>query len=125
MRLLCLVALACTACGVDATLTTEKPGYQPGEAVTLTLTNRSLARLGYNLCFVELLAPEGTAVAHPRDGTACAAILEFLEGGRWITGTSRPLPPGLPEGHYRYRTELEGPDGARETLESTPFLLTP
>ncbi|MDP2273591.1 MAG: hypothetical protein Q8N23_22715 [Archangium sp.] len=125
MRALGLAALAITACGVDARLTTERESYQSGESVTLTLTNRSLAPVGYNLCFVELLAPEGTAVAHPKDGTFCVAILEILEGGRWTTGTSRPLPAGLQEGRYRYRTQIEGPDGARETLESTPFLLAP
>ncbi len=111
--------LMLSACGMDATLTVDQASYQPGDSVTLTLRNRSLARLGYNLCRVDLRAADGSQVDDQAEG-ACPAILVFLESGASTTGRGR-LPAVLPEGGYLYRTSVEGSDGQNETLDSPAF----
>lgn len=125
MRALGLAALCFTACGVDATLTTEKESHSPGESVTLKLTNRSLAPLGYNLCGVQLRALGGGRIDDSDGVGVCTLILNRLEGGRWVTSKARPLPGGLPAGRYFYRTSIEGPDAPLTDLESNTFTVTP
>ncbi len=121
------VVLWLTACGgASAVLETDQTTYVPGAEVTLRLGNESLQPLGYNLCFSTLQRLEGQDwVVVPRPDTAprqlCAASQAMLKPGG-SHSASRPLDASLPEGEYRYRTDVEWQwDEERMELVSNSF----
>jgi len=102
-----------TACGAGtpAVLETDQTTYAPGAQVMLRLGNKSLQPLGYNLCFTALQRLEGQDwVVVPRPETAprevCPAYQAMLNPGS-SSSSFRPLDASLPEGEYRYRTNVE------------------
>jgi hypothetical protein len=99
-----------TACGApQAVLETDRETYAPGEELSLRLGNESLQALGYNLCFSTLQRREGEAwEAAPRPDTReiCQAS-QFSLGPGDSTSARRTLDASLPEGEYRYLTNVE------------------
>lgn len=89
-----------------------------GETVTLTLSNGTSGRLGYNLCTSALQTASGGEV---RTDRVCTLELRTLEPGR---SASYPyeLPVSLESGSYRLSTGIERLDGgARTTTTSNTF----
>ncbi len=104
-----------TACGAplvgEAVLETDRETYSPGAELSLRLGNESTQALGYNLCFSTLQRREGEDWAEvPRPDTSpvelCAAPQYSLEPGE-STSSLRTLDEPLPEGEYRYLTNVE------------------
>lgn len=111
-----------TACGGQATLTTDQPTYAPGSEVSLRLQNGALQGLGFNLCFSALQRHEGgswTPVAGP-DREFCQASESRLHPGSHAD-SSKSLDAALPEGEYRYVTNVEWSDNEREDVVSNTF----
>lgn len=101
-----------TACGAgEAVLETDRETYAPGEQVSLRLGNESIQPLGYNLCFSALQRREGQDwVAAPRPSTSPRELCSAPQY-RMMSGESdsflKTLDASLPEGEYRYRTDVE------------------
>jgi hypothetical protein len=118
---------ACGAPGVgDAVLETDRETYSPGAELTLRLGNESYQALGYNLCFSTLQRREGEDwAAVPRPATSprviCAAYQATLEPGE-STSSLRTLDASLPEGEYRYLTDVDWRwNGERMDVVSNSF----
>ncbi|WP_143195411.1 immunoglobulin-like domain-containing protein [Archangium sp. Cb G35] len=114
-----------TACGVplvgEADLKTDQQTYAPGSKVKLLLRNDSLQLLGYNLCMSSLQRDEGGTwtVVPPPGRQLCAAIQYNIWPGE--SGESlRPLPETLPEGTYRYVTNVDW-NGEHQEVASNAF----
>lgn len=96
-----------TACGAQATLTTDQQTYTPSSEVVLRLQNDSRQTLIYHLgCFAKLQRHEGGSWTSldSSDDMACAAVLEsmlVLEPGSHAE-YHRNLDVTLPAGEYRY-----------------------
>ena len=118
-----------TACGGsvgDVVLETDRETYAPGQELSLRLGNESIEALGYNLCFSTLQRREGEEwAAVPRPETAprelCAASQSGLAPGG-STSSVRTLAAWLPEGEYRYLTNVEWRwNGERMDVVSNTF----
>jgi hypothetical protein len=118
-----------TACGAplgEAVLETDRETYSPGAELSLRLGNESSQTLGYNLCFSTLQRHEGdTWAAVPRPDTSssefCEASQSSLEPGK-STSAPRTLAASLPEGEYRYLTNVEWRwNGERMEVVSNSF----
>ncbi len=109
-----------------ASLTTGQSAYGPGAEVVLRLENETNRALGYNLCLVELQQRVGGAwLSRPvlEENEACPLILGLLQPGETTTYTHR-LRAELPEGRYRFRTEVERMGApTRETIIGNVFNL--
>jgi hypothetical protein len=114
----CLLLLACAphatgGAGLEfAELGVQPDRMPPGAALELTLTNRSVHPLGYNLCpsVIERRVGDDWQL-HPEPlAEACTMELRTLAPG--ASGSFRhTLPAALPPGRYRFRTGVEWPLG--------------
>jgi hypothetical protein len=108
--------------GSAAPLSVDRQLYAPGDAMTLTLTNRSQDEVGYNLCPAILEVRQGAAWARGPDLTeACTMELRLLAPGASATFPHR-LPASLAPGEYRVRVNVEWPTGSGMASVATgPF----
>lgn len=99
-------------------LTAAPAQVPPGATMTLTLSNGSPERLGYNLCTSAILTASGSRVPTDR---VCTMELRMLEPGRSATYPYQ-LPANIARGTYRFSTGVERmPSGTRATLTSNEF----
>lgn len=120
MRRLCLV-LALAACsGIASTageeaislaMTPELP--EAGDSVTLTLTNRSNAPAGYNLCTSSLARRTAGTWQEVESDRVCTMELRSLEPEGQAAFSLR-LPDSLRAGEYRFQARVESPFEAGE-----------
>jgi hypothetical protein len=94
-----------------------------GETVRLTLTNRSDAAVGYNLCSSALLRREGGGwVVVPTD-LVCTMEIRMLRPGA-SDSFRYPVPSGLTRGEYAWQARVEVPaGGAGRDVVSNPVSL--
>lgn len=126
------LALLLTACGTasqpgaapgEAALAISPERPQPGQSLTLMLTNRSTDGIGYNLCTSELVREEASGWVPVPTDRICTMELRLLNPEEEAT-FDLDLPPDLPPGTYRFETrvELTG-TGGMDTLSTPPFEL--
>jgi len=119
-----------TACGVplvgEAVLKTDQETYAPGSSVKLMLRNDSLQVLGYNLCMSSLQRDEGGTwtVVPPPGRRICNAAQYNIWPGVMSDESLHALPGTLPEGTYRYVTNVDW-DGERQDVTSNTFHVAP
>lgn len=135
-KLSTLLLIGVVACGTvngpnppGIEFSVNAPAYATGDTIRLTLANRSLSQLGYNLCGValEYRTNTGWQPAAPRHlpYAACTLELRVLQPG----GTAVALQvvqPQIPSGVYRFRTGIEWPLDSQDhpTLTTGQFDIT-
>ena len=124
----CVLLAGCSLLGTEEAPTadrlvpfqTERTNYSPGDSVTATLTNTTEYELGYNLCFATLQRDTDSGWEQTdRDMEGyCLAIQYHLKPGKEATYDYH-LPDQLPDGEYRYRTnvgwETDGENGREQS----------
>ena len=123
MRRFFVLALTAVACGPSVTLTTDRSAYHPGDDLTLTLQNSSLAQIGYGLCSAFLLDADGAIVPDISEERYCAGVEPQLRSGERVS-SSRRLPAALEAGAYHYRTSLSF-DESNAEIVSNAFDVAP
>lgn len=96
-------------------LRTDKTQYRAGEAITLTLENRSASSYAFNPCTRGVEREEnGLWTAVPEPGRMCTMEAWILDPRGTRTGPTE-LPTPLPPGRYRLvvRMTKEAPGGGR------------
>lgn len=128
-----LVSLLAAGCvrppDVDSTTTPASvpavslAAERSGDAVRLTLTNRSNAPVGYNLCSSALLRRDaGGWTVVPTD-LVCTMEIRSLRPGA-SDSFPYPVPSGLTPGEYAWRARVEVPAGGeRRDVVSNPVSL--
>jgi hypothetical protein len=107
------------------TLTTNSQTYPPGDAITLSLANRSRTALGYNLCraSVDRKIEDDWREVQATLSEVCTAELRTLYPGQSAAYSFR-TDRVIRRGQYRIRSELVGtPGGARVTALSNSFMI--
>lgn len=102
----------------EVTLTAAPPQTSAGSTMVLSLANGSAQQIGYNLCTSALQTASGAAVQTDR---VCTMELRTLAPGATAT-LDHELPPTLPDGSYRFSTDVERAEsGDRMTVISNMF----
>ncbi len=127
--LLALPLASCRTQDASARPAASVPGVslaaaRAGDAVRLTLTNRSGGPVGYNLCSSALLGrgEDGAWMPVPTD-LICTMEIRTLTGGA-SDSFAYPIPAGLAAGDYSWRATVEVPaGGTRRDVISNPVAL--
>lgn len=107
---------------IGLNFTTDAVQYAPGSTVQLQLNNQTAETIGYNLCFSDLeqQTDQGWESVEDSD-TVCTTIQHGLMPGKKAT-YEKALMSDLPDGTYRFMTEVEHRDASRqETLVTNVF----
>ena len=92
-----------------------------GDSVTLTLDNETEGPVGYNLCTSSLERQTASGWEPVPVDLVCTMELRSLQAGSDVE-YRMPLPAGLVEGQYRYRTNVEiMTTGDRRSVTSNVF----
>lgn len=116
-----------TARATGVTIELDRASYEAGATVTLRLTNRSGASLGYNACTRTVERRDGAQwVAVPEPERICTRELRLLGAGETATEQT-DLPRPLPAGEYRLVVSLsreEQPAPRPDTSADGPIRAT-
>lgn len=132
LRPLLAAALLLLGCGQSfqpgaaepVSLTVRPQSVAAGSTVTLVLTNRSTAEVGYNLCSSSLERLENGVWASVPSDRVCTMELRILPPGEEVSYPLE-LPEGLPTGDYRFVTSAEMMEaGERGPVRSQTFRIT-
>lgn len=110
----------------EPVLSTGRQTYSREDEVRLILQNHTREEIGYNLCVssLERRVNEEWQPVEVQLREACPMILRLLPPGQSDYYMFQ-LDPGLEEGVYRFRTELETMGtGERQAYFSNPFTIT-
>lgn len=99
------------ATGAEQVFSTDRESYAPGATLVIRLRNPHQHGVGYNLCSSILERQAGGAwqISEVGNDRVCTMALWTLEPGRTATFNVQ-LDSRLPEGEYRFRTNLENLD---------------
>ncbi len=107
------------------TLTTDRTSYQPGEAVTLTLSNRGTTQYYFNPCPRRLERESGNARELVDEGQRMCTMEAWLLDPNGTRTASTELPTSLEPGRYRITISLtaEGQTPPADAIQavSPPF----
>jgi hypothetical protein len=104
-------------------LRVDRPTVRPAGEIRITLTNRTDALIGYNLCVaaLERLEAGQWADVPERPAEICTMELRTLQPGGSDDFT-HTIPQAVPPGVYRFRTGVESPLGdAQASVASDRF----
>lgn len=119
MPIILLLATTLAACsspsdpvfGVgDIEVLTDRTQYAAGDSVFVTITNKGVTRLLYNMCPARLERETGTLWISAGESPGafgdqgCEAVARWFDPGEFMFFAAQ-LPASLPDGNYRIRFE--------------------